>query len=132
MKFVKLFEEFTEEGNSPVNNDQGSKTFIYYITNQSDKNFEADVRDPDGKIVFELKAQDLSNDGLMKSKDDIAGLHQLLVGKNKIKKGDTLIPANSTQNAVGGESTDFVPEVNTNINQALFKKTPDSDEDANN
>jgi hypothetical protein len=128
MKYVKLFEEFTEEGNHPANNDQGSKNYVYYITNKSDKNFEADVRDPDGKVIFELKSSDLTNDGLMKGKDDIAGLHQLLVSKNKIKKGDTLVPANATQEAVGGQSTDFVPELNTNMNQTLFKKTPDTEE----
>jgi hypothetical protein len=129
MKYVKLYEEFTEEGNHPANNSGGSTTYIYYITNADEKKFAAAVRDPDGKIVFELKASDLSNDGHMKGKDDIAGLHHLLVSKNKIKQGDVLVPSNSTQKAVGGNAMDFAPELNTNLTQSLFQKTPDTEEE---
>lgn len=129
MRYVKLFEEFTEEGNHPANNAGGNTTYIYYITNSDDKKFEADVRDADGKVVFELKSSDLSNDGHMKGKDDLAGLHQLLVSKNKIKQGDVIVPANSSQKAVGGASMDFAPELNTNLNQTILnQKTPAEDE----
>ena len=128
MKYVKLFEEFNDEGNHPANNSQGSKTYIYYITNNDEKKFEADVRDPDGKIIFEIKAQDLSNDGHMKTKDDIAGLVQLLISKNKIKKGDSLVPANSSAKAVGGQQADFVPEVNTNLNQQILNAKTDPEQ----
>lgn len=129
MRFVKLFEEFTEEGNHPSNNDVVNKTYIYYINNKDEKNFHADVRDPDGKVVFEIKAADLSNDGHMKNKDDIQGLMQLLISKNKIKKGDALVPANSSADAVGGQSADFVPEVNTNMHQDLLKPEQDKNQD---
>ncbi len=129
MKHVKLFEEFSQEAQAPaVNDNQGSKTYVYYINNKDDKNFEADVRDPDGKVIFEIKAQDLSNDSLMKGKDDVSGLHSLLVSKNKIKKGDSLVPANSAAKAVGGGHVDFVPEVNTNMNQTILNAKTNSEE----
>lgn len=131
MRFVKLFEEFTEEGNHPQNNEVASKTYIYYITNANEKEFKADVRDPDGKVVYEIDSQDLSNDGLMKSKSDIQGLHALLLSKNKIKQGDTLIPANSTEKAVigGGPNVDFVPELNMNATQDLQKPDKEKNEE---
>jgi len=117
MKHVKLFEEFNEEGNLSQG---GPKTYIYHITNSSDKNFSADVRDSDGKVIFELKPTDISNDGLMKNKDDINGLYQMLLNKNKIKKGETIVPANAVDKSVGGAASDFVPELNTNMNQNIF------------
>jgi hypothetical protein len=131
MKHVKLFEEFNEEGNSPQNDVVASKTYIYYITNSNEKEFKADVRDPDGKVILEIDSQDLSNDGLMKGKEDIQGLHQLLISKNKIKQGDALVPANSTVKAVsgGGPNVDFVPEINTNAHQELMKPPKDENEE---
>ena len=108
MRYVKLFEEFNEDG-TPGNN---SVVYIYYVHKSGDKNFDADVRDPDGKVVYELSAADLSNDGHMKNKDDIPGLVQLLIGKNKIKPGDTIIPASQ---AKADMTTDaIVPGVDTN------------------
>lgn len=120
MKYVKLFEEFSEEGHSSAPSENGQRTFVYYINNDDPKKFDADVRDPDGKVIFEIKAADLSNDGHMKGPDDISGLVKLLISKNKIKQGDVLVPANSTAKAVGGQATDFIPEVNTNLNQAII------------
>jgi len=121
MKYVKLFEEFTEDGNHPANNAGGSKTYIYYILNGDEKKFHADVRDPDGKVIYEIKSSDLKNDGHMKGKDDIAGLLKLLLSKNKIKQGDSLVPANSSEKAISGNNTDFVPEININLHQDLMK-----------
>lgn len=125
MKYVKLYEEFTDDGQDPHGhgpNSEAAKAYLYYINNDDEKHFDADVRDPDGKIVFELKAADLSNDGHMKSKDDIQGLRELLLSKNKIKQGDTIVPANSSAKAVGGQNMDFVPELNTNLNQTLINQ----------
>ena len=62
MRHVKLFEEFNEEGNHPINDTSASKMYIYYVNNKDPKKFHADVRDPDGKIVFEVNAAHLSND----------------------------------------------------------------------
>jgi len=125
MKYVKLFEEFTDDGQDPHghnSNQEASKAYIYYINNDDEKHFDADIRDPDGKIIFELTASDLSNDGHMKGKDDVQGLRELLLSKNKIKQGDTIVPANSTAKVVGGQNMDFVPELNTNLNQTLINQ----------
>lgn len=125
MKYVKLFEQFTEE-KAAAAEQTGAKAYVYYINNKDEKKFEADVRDPDGKIIYELKAGDLSEAGHMKDKDDIAGLVQLLISKNKIKPGDTVVPANSSGEAAGGGPVgDFVPEVNTNLNQAIINTKSD-------
>jgi hypothetical protein len=108
MRYVKLFEEFNEGGPKQ----SASTVYIYYVHKSGDDNFEADVRDPDGKVVYELSASDLSNDGHMKNKDDIPGLVQLLIGKNKIKPGDTVVPASQAKADIAAET--FAPEVNTN------------------
>ena len=131
MRFVKLFEEFTEEGNHPQNNEVAAKTYIYYINNSDEKNFHADVRDPDGKVVYEIDSQDLANDGLMKGKDDIQGLLQLLISKNKIKQGDSLVPSNSADKKAvgGGPNQDFLPEINTNLHQDLQKPDKEKNEE---
>ena len=126
-RHVKLFEEWTQDGNHP-DNSNGARTFIYYINNHDEKKFDADVRDPDGKVIFELKASDLQNDGLMKGMDDIAGLRQLLLNKNKIKPSDVVVAANASGKAAGGGTEDFVPEVNTNLNQHLLKTNNTSNE----
>ena len=123
MRHVKLFEEFNEEGNHPINDTSASKMYIYYVNNKDPKKFHADVRDPDGKIVFEVNAAHLSNDGFMKGPDDIQGLAKMLISKNKIKAGDSVVPSNSAAKAVAGQNEDFIPAVNTNMNQDLLKKT---------
>jgi len=112
MKFLKLFEDF-DQGNM-VEAGSASKTYIYYISNNSDSKFEADVRDPDGKIVYELTASDITNDSHMKDKNDISGLVKLLISKNKIKANDTVVPAADARAAQADE--DFAGAVNTNMN----------------
>lgn len=97
MNHIKLYEEFS--GNS-------QKTYIYYIKDKNE--FHADVRDPDGKIIFELKPSDISNDGYMKTKDDISGLVKLLISKNKIKTGDIVVPADEVRN----EDSSLMPTIN--------------------
>jgi len=109
MKFVKLFEEFSE-GN-PVMDNSSSRVFIYYI-HKTGKDFSADVRDPDGKVVAEVNASDISNDSQMKDENDIPGLIQLLIGKNKLKQGDTVVPSSA---AKAEAQTEFAAEVNTNM-----------------
>lgn len=104
MKHVKLFEDFNQPQNGP-------KTYIFYVNNEGKDTFQADVRDQDGKIIFEVTAKDLNNDGMMKTKDDIQGLRNLLISKNKMKQGDQLVPAKEYKN---NSAEEFSQAFNTN------------------
>jgi len=64
-----------------------SATFKYHINLDERGSFYADVRNQDGKTVFEIKAGDelgpdetsIFEDGWMKHKDDLGGLKAYLV-----------------------------------------------------
>ena len=90
MKHVKLFEDF-QQPSGPVNS-AGPKTYIYHVYDTSEKNFHAEVRDTDGKVVFEIKGKTMfEGDGIMKDENDVLGLQKTLIGKNIIKQGDTVV-----------------------------------------
>jgi hypothetical protein len=68
-------------------------TYEYYINLDERGEFEADVRDADGKTVFELNA-DLFEDGWMKNKHDIFGLLGYLEEMDIVPDGSRLELAN--------------------------------------
>lgn len=98
MKFVKLFEEFEFASNVNPGNPQTlqPKKYIYYIKDIGKSKFEAAIRDEDGKVIFEFDDTLLKNEQGMKDENDIPGLIELLINKNKIKRGDLLEPSEQT------------------------------------
>lgn len=102
MKYVKLFEEF---------NPTKERVFTYIVHNNSEKNFHAEVKDDDGKVIYEIKGTGLfEGDGPMKGKEDLSGLRTFLISKNKIKECDQIIPAGGGRQ----ETQNFVQPINTN------------------
>ncbi len=97
---------------TPVGNTQSSKQYIYHVFNNSDEDFKADVRDPDGKIILEINSSVFSNEGHMKNKEDLTGLQQLLLSKNKIKPGDQVVLAKDVKAEM--DANDFTPPLNVN------------------
>jgi hypothetical protein len=75
------------------------KTYEYYIDLDERGSFFADVRDENGKTVFEIKAGDalaenessIFDDGFMKNGSDIDGMHDYLVDLGIMQAGDNLI-----------------------------------------
>ena len=64
------------------------------VQKETGKNkFEAEIRDEDGKIVFKYDDALLKNDKMIQNEHDIPGLIELLINKNKIKRGDILEPS---------------------------------------
>ena len=74
-------------------------TYTYHINLDERGSFYADVRDPSGTTVFEIKAgnelepdeSSIFDDGFMKHKNDIVGLKQYLVHLGIMKEDQKLI-----------------------------------------
>ena len=71
----------------------GGKTYEYYINLDERGEFEADVRDPNGKTVAEVR-EGIFEDGFMRNKNDISGLEDYLKSMKIIKPSDRLVKAN--------------------------------------
>lgn len=59
--------------------DEYPNAFKYFINLDERGEFYADVRNPEGETVFEIKGGEIFEDGWMKYKDDMAGLKEYLV-----------------------------------------------------
>lgn len=108
MKYVQLFEEF--DASVPAAIEPAASTFMYIVHNSSEKDFHAEVKDQDGKVIFEIKGSGLFEGDLIKGKDDITGLREFLISKKLIKEGDQLIKAGDG----GQEMQSFIQPVDTN------------------
>ena len=65
--------------------------FTYHLNLDERGEFYADVRDIDEKTIFEIHGFDIFEDGFMRHKDDISGLHNYLLHLGLIDRDDTLI-----------------------------------------
>jgi hypothetical protein len=91
---IKINEDQQLISMSPANPEAQSKTYMYHINKDTKEDFHADVRDQDGKIIYEIEGRGIfETDGGMKDKDDLVGLTKMLQAKNKIRPSDTIVPA---------------------------------------
>ena len=79
--------------------------FGYYVNLDERGDFYADVRDPSGETVFELRTEGdgtiaLIEDGFMRHKTDLEGLHDHLVGLGLIGKDADLLPSDRFEAAL--------------------------------
>jgi hypothetical protein len=65
------------------------KTFEYHINKDERGEFNADVRNPKGKTVWQTDG-DVFEDGYMKHKDDMKGLKDYLVALHYMNESDIL------------------------------------------
>lgn len=73
-------------------------TFEYFINLDERGSFYADVRNPQGKTVFEIKAgnelaedeSSIFEDGFMQDKNDLSGLTEYLQDLQVIGQNDTI------------------------------------------
>lgn len=72
-------------------NEPEYEIFEYFINLDERGEFYADVRNEQGKTVFEFKGYDIFEDGFMGHKHDLDGLKEYLVGLGLMKKEDELI-----------------------------------------
>lgn len=78
------------------------KIFEYFINLDERGSFYADVRNPNGETVFEIKSgnelpedcSDIFQDGFMKHKNDLAGLTEYLQDLQVIGQNDTIETGN--------------------------------------
>lgn len=68
--------------------------YEYFINLDERGEFYADVRDSEGKTVFEMFGFDMFEDGFMAHKKDIAGLGQYLRDVSIIPESADLISSN--------------------------------------
>lgn len=68
--------------------------YEYFINLDERGEFFADVRDPDGNTVFEIRGFEIFEDGFMKHKHDLAGLENLLQASKVVPKGAALVHGN--------------------------------------
>ena len=68
--------------------------YEYFINLDERGEFDADVRDPDGNTVFEIKGFEIFEDGFMEHKHDLEGLEDLLHMQRVMPKGATLVRGN--------------------------------------
>jgi len=62
--------------------------YQYFINLNERGEFYADVRNPDGETIFEIKGYDIFEDGFMAFPEDIYGLEKHLEDLNLIKFED--------------------------------------------
>jgi hypothetical protein len=72
--------------------------FGYYVNLDERGDFYADVRDPAGATLFEIRAEDdgsisMIEDGFMRHKSDLDGLRAYLIDMGLIDKGAVLLPS---------------------------------------
>lgn len=65
-------------------------TFYYYINLDERGEFNADVRDEDGKTVFEIDGFDIFEDGFMHNSEDLDGLEEYLTDLEIIDEDDEI------------------------------------------
>jgi len=70
------------------------RQFEYFINKDERGEFNADVRDPDGKTVFEIEGSEVFDDGFMSDKEDLDGLKDHLVDLGILKEDDELTKGN--------------------------------------
>jgi len=68
--------------------------YEYFINLDERGEFYADVRDPDGNTVFEIKGFEFFEDGFMDHKYDLANLEGYLRILEVMPKGATLVRGN--------------------------------------
>lgn len=66
------------------------KTFEYHINMDERGEFNADVRNPKGKTIWQTYGE-VFEDGYMKHKDDMRGLKEYLLDLEIIDEGDILV-----------------------------------------
>lgn len=64
--------------------------YTYHINLDERGEFFADVRDEAGKTVFEIHGFEIFEDGFMRDKHDLAGLHEYLCDLEVINHGAEL------------------------------------------
>ncbi|PIQ54410.1 MAG: hypothetical protein COW02_05070 [Comamonadaceae bacterium CG12_big_fil_rev_8_21_14_0_65_59_15] len=72
----------------------------YYIDLDERGDFQADVRDVNGKTIFEIRAGEslgedessIFDDGYMRNKDDLSGLTEYMIGLGIIAEGSDVLP----------------------------------------
>jgi hypothetical protein len=72
--------------------------FGYYVNLDERGDFYADIRDPSGETIFELRAEEdgsiaLIEDGFMRHKTDLDGLRDHLVSLGLIGQDAELLPS---------------------------------------
>lgn len=79
------------------------KTLCYgYCINLDERgDFYADVRDPAGKTVFEIRGFEIFEDGFMRNKHDLAGLQEHLAGLGFIDTAATIYPMAQFEEKIG-------------------------------
>ena len=82
-----LFEE--EENEAPAPEKQ--KIFIYKIVRDDKRDFLAEIRDENGKVVFKIDQKKME-DGIMTSQTDLSNLRTHLVDKKIIGQNDEITP----------------------------------------
>ena len=70
------------------------KPFEYYINLNERGEFYADVRNPQGETVLEIKGFDIFEDGFMKHDKDIQGLREYLVYLGIMNEDQDLVSGN--------------------------------------
>jgi hypothetical protein len=79
--------------------------FGYYVNLDERGDFFADVRNPAEETIFEIRAEEdgsigLIEDGFMRHKTDLEGLHDHLVGLGLIGKDADLLPSDRFEAAL--------------------------------
>lgn len=98
---IKTFESFVWEDYDGDGANPGGKTYLFVVTNDTGNpdDFEAEVREQEGKVIYKVTAKDMSA-GAMQHPSDMTGLRKYLIEKKRIKELDVIEPAESTSAAM--------------------------------
>ena len=77
--YIKEEQTKTAQYTTPWKREEYPKAFKYFINLDERGEFYADVRNPQGDTVFEIKGFDIFEDGFMNDKADMGGLKEYLV-----------------------------------------------------
>ena len=75
------------------NFDQQPKRYLFYITKDEATEFEADVRNEDGEVIYKLDRDKIEKKKLMTNKTDMSNLRAYLIRIKKLTEVDELVPA---------------------------------------
>lgn len=70
------------------------RTYEYFINLDERGEFYADVRNPEGQTVYEIRGQDIFEDGFMKHSKDLDGLQAYLTDLGFLSPNDYLVHGN--------------------------------------
>jgi len=82
---IKMFEEF----------DQVPKRFLFYVLDPGVE-FKGEVRDEDGKVIYEVTREKIEEKGVMNNATDLSTLREYLIKRKKMAQIDELVAAENT------------------------------------